>query len=92
MIGQAWSLVLSEPVKRRILVAHCLEMPDSLAADLEAIQVRRPTMRHYSNTSGNILLVLRYQRVFFLFNQLLMGNWWPHCSRHDGLFHSINPR
>lgn len=35
------------------------------------------------------LPVVRYQRVLFLYDQLLGGYWWPDCSRHDGIFPSI---
>lgn len=40
-------------------------------------------------TFRNTLPIVRYQRVFFLYEQLLGGNWWPDRSRHDGFFPSI---
>ena len=48
MIGQAWSLVLAVPAKRRILAVHFSEILKTLAADLEATQARMPTMRQWS--------------------------------------------
>ena len=89
MIGQAWTLVLSVLAERRILVVHFSKTLNSLGADLEAIQARKPTMRQYPTVSTD-LLVLRYPRVFFLFNQLFMRDWWPHCSRHDDFFLSLD--
>ena len=83
--GQAWSLVQSVLAKRRILVVHSLEMLDSLAADLEAIPARRPTI-HQHATAPIILLAVNYQRLFFLYDQLFRGDRWPHCSRHDEFF------
>ena len=84
-IGQAWSLVQSVLAKRRILVVHFSEMLDFLAADLKAIPARKPTV-HQHATASIILLAVMYQRVFFLYDQLLRRDWWPHCSRHDGFF------
>ena len=51
MIGQAWSLVLSVLAKRRILVVHFSKMLNSLAADLKAIQARKPIIRQCSTFS-----------------------------------------
>ena len=48
MTGQAWSLVLGVPAKRRILAVHFSENLMTLAAGLEATQARMPTMRQLS--------------------------------------------
>ena len=82
MIGQAWSLVLWARAKRRILVVHFSEMLDSLAANLKAIQARKPIKRQYFMLSSK-LLGPEYQRVLFLFDELLVRNGWPHRSRHN---------
>lgn len=50
-IGQAWILVQSVPAMRHILVAHFLEMLNSLAADLEAILARKPIKHQYATPS-----------------------------------------
>ncbi len=34
------------------------------------------------DTNRGALQVMRYQGAFFLFDQLLRGNWWPDSSRH----------
>ena len=84
MIGQGWSLGLWVLANRRILVIRFSEMPNSLAANLEAIQARKPTMRQYSPFSHTFAgLEVEYQGVFFLYYQLLMGDWRPDCSRHS---------
>ena len=44
MIGQAWSLVLAVPAKRRILAVHFSENPKTLAAGLEATPARMPAI------------------------------------------------
>ena len=80
--GQAWSLVQSVLAERRILVVHFLEMLDSLAVDLEAIPAHKPTI-HQHATASIRLLVVKYQRIFFLYDQLFRRDRWPHCSRHD---------
>ena len=89
-IRQAWSLVQSVLAKRRILVVHFSEMLDSLAADLEAIPARKPTI-HQHATASIILLAVKYQRILFLYDQLFRRDRWPHCSRHDDLFHPKAP-
>lgn len=87
-IGQAWSLVQSVLAKRRILVVHFSVMLDSLAAGSEAIPARKPTI-HQHVTAAIILLVVKYQRIFLLYDQLFRRDRWPHRSRHDKL--SISP-
>lgn len=52
MIGQGWTPVLWVLVNRRILVDHFSEILNSLAADSEAIQARKPLMRQYATFSS----------------------------------------
>ena len=48
MIGQAWSLVLAVPAKRRILAVHFSKNPKTLATGSEATPARMPAMCQWS--------------------------------------------